>query len=93
MQKFKNDRVLLQFKEAAKDARFDDSDAVAGLKDYLMLRDAALQAAGKPLDGTLKSKGTINQRKWLADQVLEIIKRNPEFQTIFYTHFKRELEG
>jgi hypothetical protein len=89
----KKDRVFLQFKEAAKDARFDDSDAVAGLRDYLMLRDAALQGAGKPLDGTLQSKGTINQRKWLADQALEIIKRNPEFQTIFYTHFKRELEG
>lgn len=89
----KNDRVLAQFKEAVKDPRFNDSDAVAGLRDYLLLRDAALKGAGKPLDGTLKSKGTINQRKWLADEALEIIKRNPEFQTIFYTHFKRELEG
>jgi len=89
----RDDRVFIQFREAAKDARFDDSDAIAGLRDYLMLRDAALQAAGKQLDGTLKSKGTINQRKWLADQALEVIKRNPEFQTIFYSHFKRELEG
>jgi hypothetical protein len=28
----------------------------------------------------------------LAEQALEIIKRNPEFQKIFYAFFKYELE-
>jgi hypothetical protein len=86
----KKDRVLLQLTAAAQDPRFDDSDAVTGLRDYIVLRDAALAASGMK---TLKNAASINQRKWLADQALEIIKRNPEFQQIFYTFFKKELEG
>jgi hypothetical protein len=86
----KKDRVLLQLTAAAQDPRFDDSDAVTGLRDYIVLRDAALAASGMK---TLKNKASLEQRKWLADQALEIIKRNPEFQQIFYTFFKKELEG
>lgn len=88
----KKDRQLAQFKQAINDPIFNSSDAVDGLRDYLYLRDSALEAAGKPLDGTLKSKGTINQRTWLAAQASDIIARNPEFQKIFYNYFKNELD-
>ena len=89
---YKNKRVMLQLKEAVNDDRFVDSDAVDGLRRYLYFRDTALTAAGKKLDGTLKSKGTIEQRKWLAQKAKEIIQDNPEFYKMFYSFFRNELD-
>lgn len=89
---YKNKRVMLQLKEAVNDDRFVDSDAVNGLRRYLYFRDTALTAAGKKLDGTLKSKGTIEQRKWLAEKAKEIIQDNPEFYKMFYSFFRNELD-
>jgi hypothetical protein len=89
---YKNKRVMLQLKEAVNDDRFADSDAVNGLRRYLYFRDTALTAAGKELDGTLKSKGTIEQRKWLAQKAKEIIQDNPEFYKMFYSFFRNELD-
>ena len=87
----KNNRVMEQLRRAANDDRFNDSDAVAGLRDYLYLRDTALNAAGITNDNLAK-KSTIEQRKWLAQQAKDIIDRNPDFQAIFYTFFKKELQ-
>lgn len=89
---YKNARVMQQLREAVNDERFIDSDAVQGLKRYLFFRDAALEAAGKKPTGTLRSKGTIEQRKWLAGKALEIIKDNPEFYKMFYSFFRKELD-
>ena len=89
---YKNARVMQQLREAVNDDRFVDSDAVSGLKRYLFFRDAALEAAGKKPTGTLKSQGTIEQRKWLAGKALEIIQDNPEFYKMFYSFFRKELD-
>jgi hypothetical protein len=89
---YKNARVMDQLRKATQDQRFVDSDAVQGLKRYLYFRDAALEAAGKKLTGTLRSQGTIEQRKWLADKALEIIQDNPEFYKMFYSFFRKELD-
>jgi hypothetical protein len=86
----KKDRVIAQLEQAAMDPRFDDSDAVAGLRDYLLLRNTAIEASG--MKG-LKNKASLPQRKWLADQAVEILKRNPEFTNLYYSVFARELKG
>jgi hypothetical protein len=89
---YKNARVKEQLRRMAQDPRFADSDAVAGLRDYLYLRDAALKAAGITND-SLKKEGALAQREWLADKVKGILQRNPEFYKFYYRFFKDELEG
>jgi hypothetical protein len=89
---YKDDRVMDQLRKAVDDPVLATSDAVDGLRRYLYFRDKALVAAGKKLDGTLKSKGTIEQRKWLAERALEIIEDNPEFYKMFYSFFRKELD-
>lgn len=85
-----DDRIMRQLKEAAYDERFADSDAVNGLRDYLYLRDRALEASGRK---TFKNASSEPQRAYLAQQALSIIKNYPEFQKLFYAFFKSELEG
>jgi hypothetical protein len=89
----KEDRTLNQLRQAAQDQRFLDSNAVAGMRDYLYLRDKTLELNGKKPNDSLSAKGFETQRTYLAQQALEIIKRNPDFQKIFYSFFKRELEA
>lgn len=89
---YKKARVKEQLRRMAQDPRFADSDAVEGLRDYLYLRDEALAAAGVTSDN-LASKGTIEQRKWLAEEAKNILQRNPEFYKFYYRFFKKELEG
>lgn len=89
----KDDRILNQLRQASQDERFLDSEAVAGIRDYLYLRDKTLELNGKKPNDSLALKGFENQRTYLAEQALEIIKRNPEFQKVFYYFFKRELEA
>lgn len=86
----KEDRMLAQLTKAAYDERFIDSDAVTGLRDYLYLRDQAKEASGRT---TLKNESSLPQREWLAQQALVIIKKHPEFQKLYYSFFKKELEG
>lgn len=88
----KEDRTLNQLRQATQDDRFLDSEAVAGMRDYLYLRDKTLELNGKKPNDSLDTKGFEAQRTYLAQQALEIIKRNPDFQKIFYSFFKRELE-
>ena len=88
----KDDRILNQLRQASQDERFLDSESVAGIRDYLYLRDKTLTLNGKKPNDSLALKGFETQRTYLAEQALEIIKRNPEFQKVFYYFFKRELE-
>ncbi len=88
----KEDRTLNQLRKAAQDKRFLNSEAVAGIRDYMALRDKVLEANGKKPNDSLKRKGLETQRIFLAEQAAEIIKRNPDFQKIFYSFFKYELE-
>jgi hypothetical protein len=87
----RDDRTLNQLRRAAQDKRFLDSESVAGIRDYLALRDKVLEVNGKKPNDSLKTKGFESQRTFLAEQALEIIKRNPEFQKIFYAFFRYEL--
>lgn len=89
---YRDERTMKQLRDATKDPRFEDSDAVDGLRRYLYFRDSALKAAGKKPNGTLKSQGTIEQRKWLAERALEIIQDNPEFYKMYYSFFEKELD-
>lgn len=89
----REDRILNQLREASQDERFLNSEAVAGIRDYLYLRDSTLELNGKKPNDSLSAKGFETQRAYLAEQALEIIKRNPEFQKVFYVFFKTELEG
>lgn len=88
----REDRTLNELRRAAQDKRFLDSESVSGIRDYLALRDKLLEVNGKKPNDSLKTKGFESQRTFLANQALEIITRNPEFQKIFYAFFKYELE-
>ena len=88
----KEDRTLNQLRKAAQDKRFLNSEAVAGIRDYMALRDRLLEVNGKKPNDSLKRKGFETQRIFLAEQAAEIIKRNPDFQKIFYSFFRYELE-
>ena len=89
----KDDRILNQLRQASQDERFLNSSAVAGIRDYLYLRDETLRLNGKKPNESLSAKGFEAQRTYLAQQALDIIKRNPDFQKVFYIFFKEELEG
>jgi len=89
---YKKARTKEQLRRMATDIRFEDSDAVAGLRDYLYLRDKALEAANIDND-SLAKVGALPQREWLAGQVKQILQRNPEFYKFYYRFFKEELEG
>jgi hypothetical protein len=84
------DRVIAQLKNAVNDPTLADSDAIAGVRAYLIQRDKAIAAAGSV---TLKTKASAPQREWLAGEAKTLIEKYPEFQKIFYGIFKRELEG
>jgi len=89
---YREKRVKEQLTRMALDERFDDSDAVLGLRDYLYLRQQAVEASGSETD-SLATKKALPQREWLAERAKEIIARHPEFQNMFYTFFKKELEA
>ena len=88
----REDRILNQLRSASQDSRFLNSEAVAGIRDYLAIRDRVLEVNGKKPNDSLKTKGFESQRTFLAQQAVEIVKRNPDFQKIFYSFFKYELE-
>lgn len=89
---FRDKRVKEQLNRMALDDRFDDSDAIQGLRDYLYLRQQAVEASGSETD-SLATRGALPQRQWLAERAKEIIARHPDFQNMFYTFFKKELEA
>lgn len=86
----KEPRIFAQLEKAAYDERFLDSEAVTGLRDYLLLRQKAIEASGRV---SLNNKSSLPQREWLAEQALQLIKKYPDFQKVYYSFLKRELEG
>jgi hypothetical protein len=86
----KEPRILAQLTKAAYDERFIDSDAVNGLRDYLHLREKAITASGRV---SLKNQSSLPQREWLAEEALKLIQKYPDFQKLYYSFFKKELEG
>ena len=86
----KEPRILAQLTKAAYDEKFIDSDAVNGLRDYLHLREKAMTASGRV---SLKNQSSLPQREWLAEEALKLIQKYPDFQKIYYSFFKKELEG
>ncbi len=84
------ERILAQLTLAAADERFIDSDAVNGLRDYLHLREKAIVASGRV---SLKNQSSLPQREWLAQEALKLIQKHPDFQKLYYSFFKKELEG
>jgi hypothetical protein len=84
------DRAITQLKLAVNDDTLVDSDALAGARAYLIQRDKALEASGMK---TLNNQASAPQREWLATEALNLLKKYPDFQKIFYTYFKNELEG
>lgn len=89
---YKEAKIKDELVKLANDSRFDNSDAVKGLRDYLYLRQAALQKAGIESDN-LARKDALNSRIWLAGEAEKIIERHPDFYKLFYAFFKKELEG
>lgn len=89
---YKEAKIKDELIKLANDNRFDDSDAVLGLRDYLYLRQAALNNAGIESDN-LARKDAEASRAWLAGEAKKIIERHPDFQKLFYAFFKKELEG
>lgn len=83
-------RIINQLKAAVADKNLADSDALTGMRDYLYLRDKAIEASGMK---TLNNVSSEPQRTQLAQEAAKILQRNPDFQKLFYTYFKSELEG
>jgi len=87
----KRTRLVLQLKSLIDDPRFVDIPSVTALRDYMYLRDTALQQLGKK-----SFTGAANEqyvRDWLAAQAEWVIQDNPDFQKMFYAFFANELEG
>ena len=87
----KRDRVLRQLNELVTDTRFSDLPSIAGLRDYMYIRQSILSQIGKT-----KFTGAQNEqaaRDYLAAQAEWVIQDNPDFQKMFYAFFANELEG
>jgi len=87
----KRGRLIIQLKSLIEDQRFTDIPSVTALRDYMYLRDTALQQLGKK-----SFTGAANEqyiRDWLAAQAEWVIQDNPDFQKMFYAFFANELEG
>lgn len=85
-------KAVSQLKLAADDERLNTSEAMRGIRAYLVQRDKALEVLGTAGFKTLESKAALPQRAWLANEALQLIKKYPEFQKVFYGIFKQELE-
>lgn len=87
----KRDRVIRQLNELITEKRFADIPSVAGLRDYMYIRQDILSKIGKTkFTGAQNEQGA---RDYLAAQAEWIIKDNPDFQKMFYAFFSNELEG
>lgn len=87
----KRGRVITQLETLTQDERFADVPSVAALRDYMYIRQAALDSLGKK-----KFTGAANEqtvRDLLAEQAVWIVRDNPDFQKMFYAFFANELEG
>jgi hypothetical protein len=87
----KRGRVISQLQELTKDERFVDAPSVVALRDYMALRQTALDNLGKKTFTGAQSEQA--ERDWLAAQAEWVIESNPDFQKMFYAFFANELEG
>jgi len=87
----KRNRVLIQLEGLTQDKRFTDIPSVTALRDYMGLRQVALNNLGKRTFTGAQNEQS--ERDWLAAQAEWIIKENPDFQKMFYGFFSNELEG
>lgn len=86
------DRAVNQLKLAANDENLNTSDAMFGIRAYLVQRDKALEAVKSAGYKTLDTKAAVAQRTWLAGEAEKLIQKYPDFQKVFYGIFKQELE-
>lgn len=87
----KRGRIIKQLETLTQDERFVDLPSVVALRDYMALRQSALDNLGKTKFTGAKSEE--GQRDWLAAQAEWVIEANPDFQKMFYAFFANELEG
>lgn len=87
----KRGRIVEQLTNLTQDERFVDLPSVVALRDYMALRQAALNNLGKTKFTGAKSEQA--ERDWLAAQAEWVIQSNPDFQKMFYAFFASELEG
>jgi hypothetical protein len=87
----KRARVIDQLENLTQDERFVDLPSVVALRDYMALRQVALNNLGKKKFTGAKSEQA--ERDWLAAQAEWVIEANPDFQKMFYAFFANELEG
>lgn len=87
----KRGRIIKQLETLTQDERFIDLPSVVALRDYMALRQSALDNLGKTKFTGAKSEE--GQRDWLAAQAEWVIEANPDFQKMFYAFFANELEG
>jgi hypothetical protein len=84
------DNAISQLQRAVKDESLTESEALMGARAYLVQRDKALTASGMK---TFKNTASEPQREWLAQEAIKLLAKYPDFQKIFYSYFKSELEG
>ncbi len=87
----KRGRIINQLEDLAQDERFVDLPSIVALRDYMALRQAALNNLGKKKFTGARSEQAM--RDWLAAQAEWVIEANPDFQKMFYAFFASELEG
>jgi hypothetical protein len=87
----KRGRVISQLETLVNDERFIDAPSIVALRDYMALRQTALDNLGKKTFTGAKSEQ--DERDWLAAQAEWVIESNPDFQKMFYAFFATELEG
>jgi hypothetical protein len=87
----KRGRVIEQLQTLVEDERFVDAPSIVALRDYMALRQTALDNLGKKTFTGAKSEQS--ERDWLAAQAEWVIEANPDFQKMFYGFFATELEG
>jgi hypothetical protein len=84
------DKAIAQLKRAVDDESLIESESLMGARAYLVQRDKALAASGMK---TFKNQASEPQREWLANEAKKLLAKYPDFQKIFYSYFKSELEG
>lgn len=87
------DTAISQLKAASNDDNLQGSEAMYGIRAYLVQRDKALGVLKQVGLKTLSSDAALPQRTWLANEALQLVKKYPDFQKVFYGVFKQELEG
>jgi hypothetical protein len=85
------ERSLKQLKAAVDDPRFADSEAIAGAREYMILRDSVLEDLAPYGLKTMSNKASEDLRVWLAGWTAKIIDTYPEFGKLFYAVFANEL--